>query len=229
MKRIDRKTFLTWSVGTASAVAFGCSGEDVSPPPGTGGSGGTTGGSGGSSAGGTTGGSGGSGGTTTGGSGGTTGGSGGTTTGGSGGTTGGSGGTTGGSGGTTGGSGGSGGTTPIAPNCATQLKVFITANHMHTMVVTNDDVIAGVDKVYDTTGQSGHPHWIKLTAADFTKLKAGGTVRKLGCNDGHEHEYIVNCVGIAMPETTSGVANYCDTNQPHTCGATNTDFCPELP
>lgn len=190
MKRIDRKTFLTWSVGTASAVAFGCSGEDVSPPPGTGGSGGTTGGSGGSSAGGTTGGSGGSGGTTT---------------------------------------GGSGGTTPIAPNCATQLKVFITANHMHTMVVTNDDVIAGVDKVYDTTGQSGHPHWIKLTAADFTKLKAGGTVRKLGCNDGHEHEYIVNCVGIAMPETTSGVANYCDTNQPHTCGATNTDFCPELP
>jgi hypothetical protein len=219
---------LTLSVGAASALAFGCSAEDPGTTPGTGGSGGSaagTGGSGGSAAGtgGTTGGTGG----TTGGSGGTTGGTGGTT-GGSGGTAGGSGGTTGGTGGATGGSGGSGGA-PVTPNCSTQLKVFITANHMHTMMVTADDVMNGVEKIYDTTGGSDHPHWIKLTAADFTKLKTGGTVRKLACNHEHEHEYIINCVGNALPDQTSGVANYCDTNQPHTCGATNTDFCPELP
>ncbi len=229
MKRIHRKEFLTWGVGAASALALGgCSAEDPGTP-GTGGSGGSAAGSGGTGGGtaghgGTTGGSGG----TTGGSGGTTAGTGGTT-GGSGGTTAGTGGTTGGSGGTTGGSGGTGGTAPVTPNCSTQLKVFITANHMHTMMVTNDDVMNGVEKIYDTTGASDHPHWIKLTPADFTKLKAGGTVRKLACNHEHEHEYIINCVGNALPDQTSGVANYCDTNQPHTCGATNTDFCPELP
>ncbi|HEY6081661.1 MAG TPA: hypothetical protein VIW29_22755 [Polyangiaceae bacterium] len=202
MKRIDRKTFLTLSVGAASSLAFGCSGEDVPPPVGTGGSGGAGGGTGGSPVGG----------------------SGGSAAG-TGGTAGGSGGTAGGAGGT---AGGSGGMKPVAPNCGTQLKVFITANHMHTMVVTTDDVMAGVDKVYDTTGASNHPHWIKLTAADFTKLKAGGTVRKLACNDGHEHEYIINCLGIEKPETTNGsLANYCSATRD--CGDTNTNFCPELP
>jgi hypothetical protein len=124
------------------------------------------------------------------------------------------------------GAAGSGGSAPIAPDCGTQLKVFITANHDHVMNVTMADVMAGVDKDYDTAGNSGHPHWIRLTAADFTTLKMGGTVRKLSCNDGHEHEYIVNCVGNAMPETTSGVAGKCDAE--HMCAGTMGNPCPEL-
>jgi len=51
---------------------------------------------------------------------------------------------------------------------------------------------------------------------------------KLACNDEHEHEYIVNCLGIEKPETTNGsLANYCSATRD--CGDTNTNFCPELP
>jgi len=124
------------------------------------------------------------------------------------------------------GAAGSGGSAPVAPDCGTQLKVVITSNHDHVLMVTLADVMAGVDKDYDTQGASNHPHWIKLTAADFTKLKMGGTVHKLSCNDGHEHEYIVNCVGNAMPETTSGIAGKCDAE--HMCAMTMANPCPEL-
>jgi hypothetical protein len=125
-----------------------------------------------------------------------------------------------------GGSAGSAGSGGSAPDCNAQLKVFITANHDHVMNVAMADVMAGVEKLYDTQGASPHPHWIKLTAADFTTLKMGGTVRKLSCNDGHEHEYVINCVGNAMPETTSGIAGKCDAE--HMCAATMTNPCPDL-
>ena len=46
--------------------------------------------------------------------------------------------------------------------------MLITANHEHVMMVTVADVMAGVDKDYDTQGASDHPHWIRLTAADFS-------------------------------------------------------------
>ena len=115
----------------------------------------------------------------------------------------------------------------MAPNCGTQLAVFITANHGHTFQVTAADVTAAAPKAYATKGQSEHEHWVQLTAADFAKLQAGGTVRKVSCNDGHEHEFIVNCVGNATPETTSGVANFCDAE--HKCGDTNTNFCGVIP
>jgi hypothetical protein len=90
-----------------------------------------------------------------------------------------------------------------------------------------DDVNAGVDKVYDTKGASMHDHWIQLTAADFTKLKNGGTVRKLTCNDDHEHEYIVNCLGNEKPETSSGLADKCQANK--TCAGAMGNYCPALP
>jgi hypothetical protein len=225
LKRIHRKEFLSLGIGAASALALGCSGDDPAPGPGTGGSGGT---------GGSTGGGGGAAGSTTtvGGGGSTTGGSGGSATGGGGGSAtggtsagGGGAGGAGGSGGATGGSGGSGGGVLPAANCGTQLKTFISANHGHTFVVTEADVNAGLDKVYDTKGDSMHEHWVKLTAADFAKLKTGGTVRIVSCNDGHEHEYIVNCLGNSTPDTTSGVANFCD--EDHSCGTSNTDVsCP---
>jgi hypothetical protein len=93
--------------------------------------------------------------------------------------------------------------------------------------VSNADVMAGVDKVYDTTGTATHPHWLQVTAADFAKLKAGGTVRKLSCNDGHEHEFIVNCSALSGVMQSSGISTSCDPT--HMCGGTNTNFCPALP
>lgn len=215
-KRIDRKLFLTWSLST---IALGCSAEDDGTPMGsagtaTGGTGGSgVGGSGlgGSSAGSTTGGS------TTGGGGSASGGSAGSTAAGTGGTS------------ATGGSGGSGGGAPVAPNCNTQLKTSISANHMHVFMVTTEDVLAGMTKTYDTKGGSDHTHIVTVTAAHFAKLQTGGGVRILTCDHEHEHEYIVNCVGVTNPDTTSAVANYCDTNQPHTCGSSAADQCPALP
>jgi hypothetical protein len=127
----------------------------------------------------------------------------------------------------TGGTGGAGGMSASAPNCNAQLVVFVTANHGHSFQVTAADVMAGMPKTYDTKGTSDHEHWVQLTAADFSKLKAGSLVRKLSCNDGHEHEFIVNCVGNAAPETTSGVAAFCDTE--HQCADANTNPCPEIP
>ncbi len=219
-KRIERKVFITWALSSASAVALGCSGEaEPSSPIGVGGAGAGSGGTerpeptrarrdrqpepaapsraGGTAPSGGTFGSSGSAGTAT----------------------------TGGSSGAAG-SGGSGGSA-VAPNCSTQLKTFISANHMHVFEVTTADVMAGVTKVYDTKGLSMHTHFVQLTAADFAKLQMGKSVHKVSCNDGHEHEFIVNCLGNDKPDTTSGVANFCDPD--HKCAESMTNVCPEIP
>jgi hypothetical protein len=214
-QRIDRKLFLTWALSSTSAAALGCSDASTDTPANTGGAGGSAGG--------------GTAGTfTTGGSAAGTfnnaGAAGTTPVAGSGGSAGGAAGASGAAG--AGGSAGAGGAGPM-PNCGTQLKVTITSNHGHVLNVSLEDVMAGVDKAYDTKGTSMHDHWVRLTAADFTKLKSGGTVRKATCNDGHEHEYIVNCIGVDKPETTSGIANYCDAD--HMCAGTMGNYCPEIP
>jgi hypothetical protein len=215
--RFDRKLFLTWALSSTSAAAWGCSDAGGDAPPAGGGSGGTSG------AGGSGGAAGGAAGTFThAGTGGTF------TSAGTGGTVGGAGGGAGGAGGVSGGAGGAGGSggAMAMPNCSAQLKVFITSDHGHALDVTLADVMAGAAKAYDTKGKSNHSHWIQLTAADFAKLQAGGTVRKLSCNDGHEHEFIVNCLGVEKPDTTSGVAGFCDAE--HKCGDTMGNYCPEL-
>jgi hypothetical protein len=140
---------------------------------------------------------------------------------------GGGGGVSGGAGGTGGAVGGGGSGGMIAANCATMMKVTITANHEHVLNVTVADVMAGVAKAYDVKGGSEHPHWVELTAADFTKLQMGGTVRKLTCDRGHEHEYIVNCVGNGAPSETPSKPMYCDTE--HKCGETQGNYCQPLP
>jgi hypothetical protein len=206
-RRINRKQFLALTGASSAAWALGCSAEAPTPMGGAGTPGGGTGGG------------------VTGGSAGMSAGTGGSAAGASGSApVGGSAGAAGSAG--SAGAAGSGGSAPVAPDCGTQLKVLITANHDHMMMVTVADVMAGVDKDYDTQGASDHPHWIRLTAADFTKLKTGGTVHKLSCNDEHEHEYIINCVGNAMPETTSGIAGKCDAE--HMCAGTMGNPCPEL-
>lgn len=112
---------------------------------------------------------------------------------------------------------------------AQALAVFITANHDHTLVVTMDDVTAGVAKSYDTAGNSGHPHWIQLTAEDFTVLAAGGTVNKFSCNAQHEHEFIIKgtvgamaCEGDEMDLNQECFAQGADME----CGDTDGNFCP---
>ena len=162
-KRIDRKLFLSLGLTTTSAWAIGCSDDAVDDPVGGSGSGGT--------------GTAGTGGTTsTAGTFSST--SGTTSTAGTGGSAAGSGGSAAGSGGNSAGSGGSGGSSAPAPNCGTQLKTLITANHEHVFNVTLAEVMAATPKTYSTKGGSPHEHWVQLTAADFAKLQAGGTVAR---------------------------------------------------
>jgi hypothetical protein len=165
--------------------------------------------------------------------------------GGAGGATGGGGSGGGGAGGVGGGGAGGGGAGGAGPmvDCspagtAEALSVFITANHDHTMVVPMADVTAGVTKVYDTTGTSGHPHWIELTAEDFAVLAQGGTVNKYSCNAQHEHEYIIKgMVGemacedeeldLNMQCFEPGPYPACDPPDANCCADTETNICPD--
>jgi len=198
--RMDRKQFLTWTLSSTSALVLGCSADAADEA----GSGGTNGG-------GTGGASSGAAGTFS---------SSGSATAGTFGSSG-SGGSA-----SAAGSAGTGGTLPITPDCSSKLNVVITANHMHVLQVTALDVMAGVEKAYDTRGGSDHPHWVKLTVADFAKLKAGQPVRKLSCNDEHEHEFIIDCTASQL-ESTSSIATFCEGND--TCGDGAGHGCPALP
>ncbi|HEY3667035.1 MAG TPA: hypothetical protein VGL19_13575 [Polyangiaceae bacterium] len=224
-KRFNRKLFLTFAAATPAALVLGCSSDNSGPT--TSGAGAASGGAAGSPSGGMSGSSAGS---PSGGAGAGGAGAGGAGTAGSsagnGGSSAGSSGSAGSGAGAAGSSAGAGGAAPT-PDCSTQLKTLITGNHGHVFNVSNADVMAGVDKVYDTTGTATHPHFLQVTAADFAKLKAGGTVRKLSCNDGHEHEFIVNCLALSGIMQSSGISSSCDAL--HKCGDTNTDFCPALP
>lgn len=69
---------------------------------------------------------------------------------------------------------------PDAPaGCAfSDAKVTIEGNHAHSphmLVVTSADVQAAIEKTYEM-GTAPHLHMVTVTAADFTMLKAGGTV-----------------------------------------------------
>ncbi len=46
----------------------------------------------------------------------------------------------------------------------------------HEMVIPAADMAAKVDRAYDIQGLAGHPHEVKLTAADFQKLEKGEAV-----------------------------------------------------
>ena len=145
----------------------------------------------------------------------------------------GTGGGSGGSGGTggAGGSGGSGGTGGAAANCGTSLKITITMNHGHVLMITVPEITAHQTKTYSTKGAADHDHVIQLTSADFMALASGKELRKPSCNDDHEHEFIVNCVG------TDGVGNpnvaaFCgDPTMPNNrkCGESATHTCPDTP
>lgn len=77
--------------------------------------------------------------------------------------------------------------------CASTMSV-IAANHGHAAAVPGADVAAGVEKMYNIQGASGHPHTITITAAMFTMLKAGTPVTVTSSNvAGHTHDVTVTC------------------------------------
>jgi hypothetical protein len=217
---IDRAKFITLTLGGAGALLFGCASED----PGGGtipAGGGAPGGAGAPGASGATGTAGGASGGTGGGGGGTTaqGGTnaGGTNTGGN--PTGGT--NNGGAGGDAAGgmnNGGAGGMTQSS--CEANIVAEISQNHDHALEVPIADIMAGMPMVYDIEGDAGHSHFVEITAADFTVLQNGGTIKKVSCSGG-DHEIVLSC-GVA--DQTAGNP-MCE--EANTCGNAMGNLCPD--
>lgn len=81
------------------------------------------------------------------------------------------------------------------PSCTENGTVVdIQTNHGHTLTVSKEDVIAGVEKTYDITGSSGHTHAVTLTAGDFAALAANNAVVVTSTEGSfHTHEVTVSC------------------------------------
>ena len=72
----------------------------------------------------------------------------------------------------------------------------ISDNHGHELVVPARDVAQGVERTYDITGTSSHPHTVILTASDFETPRQGGIVMVTSSSDAsHSHEVTVSCAG----------------------------------
>ena len=65
---------------------------------------------------------------------------------------------------------------------------------MHVLTVKAADIAAGTAKKIITTTVLNHAHYVEITAADFTALKAGMEVKKKSCAGG-DHQYVLKCGG----------------------------------
>jgi hypothetical protein len=73
---------------------------------------------------------------------------------------------------------------------------FITNRHLHSLVVPQADIDAGVEAVYNIQGASPHPHTIRVTAEHFAALRAGLSVLNIGTfgQEGHSHGVTLSCI-----------------------------------
>jgi hypothetical protein len=82
-------------------------------------------------------------------------------------------------------------------NClADGTTVSFNENHGHVLVVSKEDVAAGVAKTYDIRGTADHTHLITITAADMASLTKNQPVSEISTRDGnplHSHTALVGC------------------------------------
>ena len=86
------------------------------------------------------------------------------------------------------------GATDAPPTGCAKTNVQIATNHGHGLIVPPADVAAGVEKTYDITGNSTHPHDILVTAAMFTMLQQNQPV-VVTSSEGftHVHKVTITC------------------------------------
>ncbi len=73
-------------------------------------------------------------------------------------------------------------------------EVEIGFNHDHVMIISALDITAGVEKVYDITGTSNHPHTVTITAPMFAMLQQNIQVTAVSSvDDGHPHPVTIRC------------------------------------
>jgi hypothetical protein len=86
--------------------------------------------------------------------------------------------------------------TGSAGECDHDPDVEIGTNHLgaeHVMVVTLEEVMAGVQLDYDIRGASLHTHTVTLSAADYATLAGGGQVMVDSSFGTHMHTVTVIC------------------------------------
>jgi hypothetical protein len=72
--------------------------------------------------------------------------------------------------------------------------VAIASNHNHEMTVSQADVTAGVEKMYNIQGTSDHPHTVTVTAEKFAMLQQNLQVTVVSSvDDGHPHTVTIRC------------------------------------
>ena len=70
----------------------------------------------------------------------------------------------------------------------------ITQNHGHVLVVTQEDIAAGVDKTYDIMGTALHTHSVTITAAQFAMLAQNmSATTTSSVATSHSHGIVVMC------------------------------------
>jgi hypothetical protein len=70
----------------------------------------------------------------------------------------------------------------------------ISANHGHTLTVSQADVTAGVLKMYSIMGTAAHDHSVSISSNSFDTLKSGQSVMITSTtNSGHSHNVTIVC------------------------------------
>lgn len=71
----------------------------------------------------------------------------------------------------------------------------IVANHGHVLTVAASDLDSMVDLTYDIHGTADHTHFVVLTVAQLSALKAGTTVATQSTITlDHQHDISISCV-----------------------------------
>jgi hypothetical protein len=78
--------------------------------------------------------------------------------------------------------------------CGNGIDASVNIDPRHQLVVSQADILAGVEKTYHIQGTAGHDHLVTLTAADFASLAAGNEIEeKSTFTDFHQHTVHVKC------------------------------------
>lgn len=94
---------------------------------------------------------------------------------------------------------GGSGSPAASGNClADGTTANISQNTGHVLIVSKEDVAAGVQKSYDIRGtDQSHTHTVTLTPADMQKLAQNQPIQTTSTVDGnpaHSHQITVSCV-----------------------------------
>jgi len=72
------------------------------------------------------------------------------------------------------------------------LIALSSGEHVHTLLVTPDEIKDGKDVTILSSSTQGHAHFVHLTPDDFAELERGMTIYKKSCA-GPDHEWALVC------------------------------------